>query len=372
MSTKYAMAWMLGCALDCANALEIRFLDDGEYALLAAERAGIGEAPVPVFHNGVMVGPSGSLFNTVETYDRVPGTSSYPLTAVNLVSNFYYRLTDQQADGGSAPLGTSVVATPSYRTDGGLAFIPLATRADVTSGPMLEQRYRVTTQGNFASAAQVTSSTAFADPVVGESTASLAVRFLAPEAIALASGQPFVGNDRFRLLTLSSMFSSPTVFDANLLRYERADGAIGTLRLSDVSARDAHLFAEPVDIGSWFELVKTPGSTWFPDSPSLRISILDDAGLRLGLQGFLASTRDPSDDSLSVWLEWKDAPDLIGAGTDFTARYTVSAYVAPQPLPEPSTYLTMLLAGGLWLTTRRRTKRAAPSGADENPRGSGE
>jgi hypothetical protein len=61
------------------------------------------------------------------------------------------------------------------------------------------------------------------------------------------------------------------------------------------------------------KLIKETGSAWFPDSPSARVEILEVRGApgRLGIQGFLAETEDPNDDSLTVWIEWLDAPDTI-------------------------------------------------------------
>lgn len=326
MRKRLALATRRGGAAGSTNARATKFFDDGSQSLFAGQRTGIGEPPVPVFHDGVRV-RSRARFNTVETCARVPGTRSYPLTAVNLVANFHYRLTYQKARGGSAPLGTSVIATPSYRTARGLALIPTATRSEVSTGT--PERYRVATFGQFAAGAQVTSRSAFLNTVIGESSAMLTVSFASPAEIRLAAGAPFVGNDRFRLLTLSSMFSSATRYDANRLRYRGMDGVIRTFEFSGATPRAAHLFAEPVDLGSslgsWFELIKTPGSTWFPASPSVRVTIIDAAGFRLGLQGFLAATRNPDHDSLSVWLEWTEAPSVIRAGTAFTARYTLTA-----------------------------------------------
>ncbi|MEF8703972.1 MAG: hypothetical protein V5B32_12120 [Candidatus Accumulibacter sp. UW26] len=309
-------------AVASANTRRSRLFDDGSHALFAGQRPGIVEPPVQMFHNGLRVGSPKARFNALETYDRVSGTRSYPLTAVNLVANFHYRLTYQQANGGSAPLGTSVIVTPSYRTENGLCLIPAASHCELVTGAA--ERYQVVSRGLFASGAQVTSRSAFPAPVVGESRAMLTIGFAAPAGIRLAGGAPFVGNDRFRLLTLSSMFSSATVFDANLLRYEGADGVIRTFALKDATPRAAHLFPRPVALGSWFELIKTPGSTWFPDSPSLRVAIVDAAGLRLGLQGFLAATKNANHDSLSVWLEWPAAPAVISAATVFTARYILT------------------------------------------------
>ncbi len=323
-----------GFIATAAFAADSKFYDDGNLALVAAVRAGIAEASVPVFHNGALVG----LNNVIEAYDRVPGTASYPLTAAHLVANTFERLTYQKADGSTGALGTSVIGTASYRTPSGLQLVPTVSRADVTTG--ISGRYSVAVQADFGSSAHVTSAVSFPDPPIGQSTARLDVTFNPTSDITLASAQPFPGNDRFRVMTVSSMFASPTQYDANLIRYQDSSGAVRTFSLTGATPRDAHLFAAPVAISSWFELVKTPGSTWYPDSPSTRVSVLDGGSLRLGLQGFLAGSANPNDDSLSLWLEWLDAPNLVASGTSFGTSFQIAA----APVPEPGAWL-MLLAG---------------------------
>lgn len=303
----------------------LKLYDDGELGVVAAMRSGIVESPVPVFHNRSLVGG----FQTVEAYNRVPGRRSYPLSLSTVVANSALRLTYQKLDGTSGPLGTSLIGAPSFRTPSGLELIPTVVRADVTTG--VPERCRVAIHGDYGSGAQVTSSSAFPDPIVGKSSTKLDVAFAAVTGITLAAGQPFAGNDRFRMLTLSSMWSSASVFDANLLRFEDSLGKIRTFALSAATPRDAHLFAVPIEVGAWIELVKTPGSTWFPNSPSIRILIGNAGGMRLGVQGFLAATTKPSDDSLSAWLEWLDAPDVINAGTTLCASFAITAFPVSEP-----------------------------------------
>lgn len=349
MKTIATLLFAVGFISAASEAAEVKFYDDGELGLVAATRSGIAEPPVPVFHNGSPVGG----FQTVEAYDRVPGTGSYPLTLSTVVANSALRLTYQKLDGTSGHLGTSVIGTPSFRTPSGLELIPSVARADVTTG--VPERYCVAVQGHYGTGAQVTSTSAFPDPIVGKSSAKLDLAFTAVTDIALAAGKPFVGNDRFRMLTLSSMWYSASVFDANLLRFEDSLGTIRTFALTAATPRDAHLFAAPIEVGSWIELVKTPGSTWFPDSPSIRISIGNTGGMRLGLQGFLAATTHPNDDSLSAWLEWLDAPDVINAGTTLSANFAITAF----PVPEPSAYLMLLAGGAMLLVTLRRRRDGA-------------
>ena len=51
----------------------------------------------------------------------------------------------------------------------------------------------------------------------------------------------------------------------------------------------------------------------------------------LGIQGFLAPLLCPNDDSLSVWVEWTNAPDCIPAGTVIAFDVLVTATCAAGP-----------------------------------------
>ena len=70
-----------------ANA-DVTFFDDGAVALRAVLSGGVLEPGVPLYLNGVRVNdpgtPSSDVFTIVEFYDRVPGTSSYPLTFADI------------------------------------------------------------------------------------------------------------------------------------------------------------------------------------------------------------------------------------------------------------------------------------------------
>lgn len=297
----------------------------------------IREDPITLKHNGVLVDdpntPGTDLFDVIEIYDQVPGTSSFPLTWADLIGNCFFRTTYQKSDGKTGNLGTSVVACPSYRTSGGvLQFIPTVTSADIETGPPASERILNTLTASFGSDANVTSIRTYPDPVVGVTKAGVSVELNVFQSIALDSGQ--LGNDAFRFVTVSSMFSTNTVYDANVLRWETPDSQVKKFRLANSTPRDAHLLAAGTQLGCWFELVKEPGSTWFHDSPTIRVEISDceDVSQQLGIQGFLAATQNPNDDSLSVWIEWLDAPNPIPANTSLSLSFMVTA-TAPRLLP---------------------------------------
>ena len=134
-------------------------------------------------------------------------------------------------------------------------------------------------------------------PEVDRTTTGLSVQFVAREKISLDRGA--LHNDAFRLLTVSSMFSSHDTYDANVLR-TRTRRAWSTRFISGhKTPRSAHCRPPvPCRWGGGFELVKEPGSRWFADSPSIRVDILNRKAvpIRLGLQGYLLDKKDPNED----------------------------------------------------------------------------
>jgi hypothetical protein len=327
---------------------DVKIFDDGTLAIWARADL-IGEAPITLRNNGVLVddqntsGPD--LFDGIEINDQVPGTSSFPLTWADLIGNGFFRATYQKSDGKTGHLGTSVMACPSFRKSGGdLQFIPTISRADVETGLPAGERTRNTLTANFGSDANVTSVRTYPDPAIGLTSAGVSVAFTVLRSISLDAAQ--IGNDAFRFMTLSSMFSTSTEYDANLLRWETPDGQVKVFRLSNSTPRDAHLLAAGTQLGCWFELVKESGSTWFPDSPTIRVEIpnYENVNQLLGIQAFLAATQNPNDDSLSVWLEWLDVPNPIPAGISSSLRFTITA-TAPRvrPVPVIAPWLLLLL-----------------------------
>jgi hypothetical protein len=75
---------------------------------------------------------------------------------------------------------------------------------------------------------------------------------------------------------------------------------------------------------------------------------------RVSIAGWLVATTDPNDDSLSVWLEWLDAPATIPSGATYEMSYTLTA-TPPSTVPEPAT-LALLAAGAVALAGRSRAK----------------
>jgi hypothetical protein len=264
-------------------------------------------------------------------------------------------------------LGTSVVGSFSYRTAGGLQYIPSGTAAEVYTGGT--ERLRVVRDGQFGADATTSATCIFLDPPIGSTTVSLTTRFETHESIALNSA--LLGNDALRLAGMSSMFASSTQYDADAIRWKDPAGVEHVMMLSDATPRDSHLFFSPVEIavGGYFELVKGTGASWYPTSPSIRMDLVSLTGItgRVGIQGWLAATTDPTDDSLSLWLEWIDAPATIPSGAVYEARFTVTASL-PEPIPEPATLLLLAWCTFAALCARCRGNAAAGKGALDSGR----
>lgn len=289
---------------------------------LHAKNIGLVEKKVPVYHERKLIRQQ--RHEVVEGYFRLGKRRSYPQLFADLVANGYLRLTYAKRNGRSGRLGTSVATSPAYRTNQTLDLVPDISRVTVYAKGIRED-YRSKITAAFPGAASVLLQRGIEGLQVGRTRFNLETRFTTLADIALSRSEEVIANDRFRVITLSSMFADNERFDANAIRYEALGGAETTLVLNNTTARDAHLFPSALPVGSWIELVKGRGSSWNPDGPTIRIEIKNAGGLRLGIQGFLAASTDPNEDSLSVWLEWIDAPDTIPAGTQQNLEFEVIA-----------------------------------------------
>jgi hypothetical protein len=333
-----------------------KFYDNGEYALIALPNAGTLEPPIAVTLNGQSVNnpatPGGDVFEVIELWDRVPGTSSYPLTLADIIASNYTRPLVQKpapgGGGGGGGIGTSVIVGPSFRPAGqSLDLIPDMQSAAITilGGGNTGNRFTIQTTGTYGGKASFVGTRAVPDPLVGvpplasKTSIVCAYTFVALQTISLPTDPKGKGFDAFRFFMLSSMLGSLNLgqYDANVLVTENAAGQRKAVALSD-QPRGVHLFAAPqaTSIGRGVALFKDKQATWNPESPSVEIRI-DALNVKtpggppggvtplVGVQGYLASSTNPNDDSLNVWLEWLDAPATIIAGTTITAEFRIVA-----------------------------------------------
>lgn len=174
----------------------------------------ITRASVPVYRNGTRLRdaarPQPDGFNVLEIFEKAKDRDSWPQIYADLMASTYVRLAYLKDDGKGGALGTSVVGSPSFRLpkvpgrEDEFKLTPTVTRADLaTGGP---DRIHVKLSAQFGTAADVTSVRTYPKPEVGRTTAELSVQFVAREKISLDRGA--LHNDAFRLLTVSSMFSS--------------------------------------------------------------------------------------------------------------------------------------------------------------------
>ena len=332
-----AIAALTATAVSAAAAAQsYNFFDNGEVALLAIPDGGVLEPGVPLSLNGVPVvdpdNPGTGTFTIIDFYDRVPGTGSYPLSAADIIANGFIRPLVQRQDGSSSAFGTSIVTGPSFRPQGGpLDLIPDMLGADVLIGPNhAEDRIAIENAGVYGAQATITTRHLWPDPAVGRTEVVVSYTWVAEADITLATGSTGRGFDAFRLVMFSSMLadSDDGVYDARYLRTSPPGGPSRTIEIPE-SPRNRHLFAAPVPlgVGGAFTLLKDNLATWNAGGPSLQIvveSVSAPAG-RLGVQAYLAGTTNPNDDSLSVWLEWVDAPAVVSAGTRIEATFRVIA-----------------------------------------------
>jgi tetratricopeptide (TPR) repeat protein len=296
--------------------------------VLKARASGIAEAPVPVLLNGKPLHLDGSgqpaRFKIVEIFENASTTHHLPLILADLMAIGYVRATYQKPDGFGASLGTSVLGTPSFRPrQAPLSLVPQVADAEIITGG--SDQVRIGIQGHHGTKADVSLARAYPASAIGRSSMNLSVKLVAREPIEL--DKDLRGTDAFRLLTVSSMFATENQYDANVLRYQDRAKVVHTIKLDRATPRNAHLLPRGIELGTWFELSKTPGSRWFPESPSIRVDILRRSGVpgRLGIQGYLLDSANPNDDSLSVWVEWLDAPEVIGPGTNLQLDAMVTA-----------------------------------------------
>lgn len=319
---------------------ECKFYDQDGLALWAKVNfpGGGNQGPlVPLYHNGDELGD----FRLIEAYDHVLPTSSFPLTWVNLASILYQRSTYQYSDGNTARFGTSIVASPSYRTPSGvpgqsgpLRFVPIPSRIDVDTVGVSE-RVRVSIQAAFeneaGNEADVVSASTFPNPMLGDTRTRLTMTFHAVQSVDL-DPVGALNSDQFRFLTVSSMLAKSCLYDGNVLVFETPTGDVISIPLTPpISA--GHLLPPGTELGSFFRLVKQPGSFWFPESPTIEVQIIDRASFpgQLGIQAFHSGRDNPNDDSLSVWLEWLDAPCTLPAGLTQSIEVMINATANGEP-----------------------------------------
>lgn len=329
---------------------DLKIWDDRNVRASAVTNAGVIEPSIPVFLNSqTPAGPKNyrvgagcatlSKYHIIEISDAVPGSGGFPLTFADIVANGYMRPLVQKSDGTTTPFGTSVVTHPSFRPNGG----PLDTVPDMTSaslnvtwvpqvpfpeGPAQRANpFSVTGIGSYSGLASLSCTRSYPDPAVGQSVVNVTYTWTATQNINLTSGR---GNDAFRLFWLSSMLANlgSGQYDANFLGVKDTNNKTRTIRLTD-SPRNVYLYPspQPVVVGGEFTLYKDTAATWNPGSPSITVKLVSLSGApgALGVQGYLAPSTNPNDDSLNVWLEWVGAPATINSGTVISATFQVTA-----------------------------------------------
>lgn len=284
------------------------------------------EPAVPTEVNGKYSGE----FQGIEIYEKVDKKANFPQTVADLVCNSYFRLTYQKPNGTSATFGTSIVGSISYKSSKeNLRLIPAVDKAEIRTDK--NGQIKTTVIAKFEEKAKLSLTRIYTQrATIGNTVMRTRINFNAMEDITLDSLR--LGNDCFRLMTLSSMYSSEEAFDANILRY-KLEEKMNEFPIQSLKNRERYFFvsARPT---TEFELIKKLGSRGklhepgSPDSPSVRVKVLKSSvpTSELAIQGYLSESSDLDSDSLTVWLEWVKCPAVIPQGTSISVEMEVSAF----------------------------------------------
>lgn len=313
----------------------VTIFDDGRLAIWVVQRDGILEPSIPMYVDGIRIDDDATagqdVFNVVEGYVNIPGTPLHPLAFADIYANGYVRPIAIITDGPMS-FGTSVVTQPAFRPAGEpIDIVPNMLRGtgEVAGGQIVF----ITSTGNYGGRALFVCTRTYPRPPIGETTFDVEWTWRATQPIELEPAS--LGNDAFRLCSLSSMFANPAIghYDARYLEISSA-GSTWTGRI-DSYPRSSHLFASPrsFNVGDSFTLHKDRSAVWNPGGPSVRVELVSVTGLvgRLGIQGWLDASTNPGDDSLNVWVEWLDAPANIPGGTQIQVTLRVTALPATDP-----------------------------------------
>jgi hypothetical protein len=343
---------------------DVKLFDNGQFAVWARDLATISESAVPLYYQGNLQGN----FKVVEGYYG-DGTGGFPQAWADEIANTFIRPTYPKGDGTTGTLATSVAGTFSYRTAGGLQLLPTISRADVTVN---NQTVVISLTANFGAAATEVITRTYYQPFGAKTFIDLSVQFTANQDIVLDNA--LLGQDALRAPTIETMFSSDTAYDTNLAEWLATDLTQRTQRLQSSTPRGAHLFANPMAMANEYGGLKTPGSTFNSDGPSVYVRGVSvnavypgqaPTPLNLGAQGFLANTTNTSDDSLTFWPEITNAPGTIANGTVLLFAGQISGF-PPGPLAyytDASNGLMAVLDDGSTVRIGRNIK-ALSVGAD--------
>ena len=302
--------------------------DNRELILKGLRTKSIPEPILDVFSDGKLLGQ----FQGLEIFEKVENSETYPQTVADLISNTYLRLTYQNSEGGSATFGTSLVGCFSMTTsDKVFHLIPKVTKAEVSTG--LPHRIKMEIFGNYEDFAEFKSVRLYSIcPKMHETRMTLKNTITFLKSVDLNKEK--IGKNAMRLFSISSMYSNRDCFDGNLLSWI-SNGLSQQVDVRDIQGRNRYLLDDSA-VTSEFSLLKQIGSKGHknspgsPDSPSVRIQITESSIplQEIGVQGFLETSENKNDDSLSIWAEWIKAPTYLEKGFEITFSAEVSAFPA--------------------------------------------
>ncbi len=303
--------------------------EDGLFVLKGLLSLSISEPPVPVQLNEKAAGK----FQGLELFENVSGSNSWPQTASDLVSNTYIRLTHQKPDATSAAFGTSIAGAPSFRTaDRTFHFIPRVTGAVVDAGG--PHRLRISVSGVYGDlAALSTTRTYSTDARINETKMEMNFSLTALQDIHL--DHTGIGNDTFRLFSVSSMYADQLRHDGNVIKYKSSSQA-KAVGLHTIEKRGRYIFSKAGKCSA-LELLNVPASLSSAPSPSIAARVIETSIpiKELAVQAYLAHTTNPDDDSLTIWMEWIRCPEVVQKGWTISAVTEFSAFPSEERRVRP-------------------------------------
>jgi hypothetical protein len=167
-------------------------------------------------------------------------------------------------------------------------------------------------------------------------------RYTATAPVAIDAARR-LGHEGFKLVQVSSMFineggacdsGGSDCHDSNAARYIDASGVRRQAAFNTVAAPGS-IFATPPPLGStWVDVLHTDDEGWQGNTPNVRVAFDElPAAATYTPQGWIASTTDPNDDNVGLWIH-DDGPasGAWSAGQSATVEYWLLAEDDP---PDP-------------------------------------
>lgn len=273
----------------------------------------------PNVNESMQISVNGSTYGQAvlaRIYHQPADARNRPQVAVIYASG-YIRLKQNEVDGEEVPFGTSFVLGPAYWSDEGIyVHNPQLTRLDFDTKYLPNGPLRIEASGT-ASAFEAYYQMMLPPSqrrqtrlhVIQETTAIREIRI---DATRLDEAQGI------KIAQFSTMFVNEesacdgghaACHDANAVRAIGGD-LTRIQRRFEAGTPNRLVFQPPIRLGNnWVDVLHTDDTSWQGNTPNARIVVDELPNTHsISIQGFIASTSEPSDDNVGIWLH-DDNPD---------------------------------------------------------------